>query len=80
MQKTRKPYPPELRAEMVRLVRAGRTPGELSPERGVTAGEVVAELASRHRTLSQAVTPRPGVRRLPARDRYSPIIERRECV
>ena len=28
----RKPYPAEFRQEMVRLVRAGRTPGELSRE------------------------------------------------
>ena len=28
----RKPYPEEFRREMVRLVRAGRTPGELSRE------------------------------------------------
>ena len=32
MPKTRRPYPVEFRAEMVRLVRAGRTPGELSRE------------------------------------------------
>ena len=32
MPKTRPPYPTEFRAEMVRLVRAGRTPGELSRE------------------------------------------------
>jgi len=32
MPKTRKPYPAEFRREMVRLVRAGRTPGELSRE------------------------------------------------
>ena len=32
MPKTRRPYPAEFRAEMVRLVRAGRTPGELSRE------------------------------------------------
>ena len=32
MPKTRAPYPAEFRAEMVRLVRAGRTPGELSRE------------------------------------------------
>lgn len=32
MPKTRPPYPAEFRAEMVRLVRAGRTPGELSRE------------------------------------------------
>ncbi|MCY4371801.1 MAG: IS3 family transposase [bacterium] len=32
MPKTRRPYPAEFRAEMVRLVRAGRTPGGLSRE------------------------------------------------
>ena len=32
MPKTRPPYPAEFGAEMVRLVRAGRTPGELSRE------------------------------------------------
>ena len=32
MPKTRRPYPAEFRAEMIRLVRAGRTPGELSRE------------------------------------------------
>ena len=32
MPKTRAPYPADFRAEMVRLVRAGRTPGELSRE------------------------------------------------
>ena len=32
MPKTRAPYPAEFRAEMVRLVRAGRSPGELSRE------------------------------------------------
>ena len=32
MPKTRAPYPAEFREEMVRLVRAGRTPGELSRE------------------------------------------------
>ena len=32
MPKTRKPYPAEFREEMVRLVRSGRSPGELSRE------------------------------------------------
>jgi transposase len=32
MPKTRKPYPPEFREQMVELVRAGRTPEELSRE------------------------------------------------
>jgi transposase len=32
MPRTRKPYPPEFRQQMVDLVRAGRTPEELSRE------------------------------------------------
>jgi len=32
MPKTRRPYPPEFRQQMVELVRAGRTPEELSRE------------------------------------------------
>lgn len=32
MPKTRKPYPPEFREQMVALVRGGRTPEELSRE------------------------------------------------
>ena len=32
MPKTRAPYPAEFRAEMVRLVRAGRSPGSLTRE------------------------------------------------
>ena len=32
MPKTRKPYPPEFREHMVALVRAGRTPEDLSRE------------------------------------------------
>ena len=32
MSKSRKPYPPEFREQMVALVRAGRTPEELSRE------------------------------------------------
>ncbi len=34
--KTAKRYPPEFRAQMVELMRAGRTPAELSREFGVT--------------------------------------------
>ena len=37
MPKTRKPYPPEFREQMVELVRAGRTPEELSREFEPTA-------------------------------------------
>jgi transposase len=34
--KTRPPYPPEFREEAVRLLRAGREPGELGRELGVS--------------------------------------------
>lgn len=37
MSKVRPPYPAELRQQMVELVRAGRTPAELSREFNVTA-------------------------------------------
>ena len=37
MPKTRPPYPPEFRRQMVELVRAGRTPGELAREFEPTA-------------------------------------------
>jgi transposase len=37
MPKTRPPYPPEFRQQMVELVRAGRTPGELAREFEPTA-------------------------------------------
>ena len=41
MPKTRKPYPPEFREQMVALVRAGRTPEELSREFEPTAQSIV---------------------------------------
>ena len=41
MPKTRKPYPPEFREQMVALVRAGRTPGELSREFEPTAQSII---------------------------------------
>jgi len=37
MPRTREPYPPEFRQQMVELVRAGRTPSELSREFEPTA-------------------------------------------
>lgn len=40
MPKTRKPYPPEFREQMVALVRAGRTPEELSREFEPTAQSI----------------------------------------
>jgi len=40
MGKTRKPYPPELRQQMVELVRAGRTPESLAREFEPTAESI----------------------------------------
>lgn len=40
MPRTRKPYPPEFRQQMVDLVRAGRTPEELSREFEPTAQSI----------------------------------------
>lgn len=41
MPKTRRPYPPEFREQMVALVRAGRTPEELSREFEPTAQSII---------------------------------------
>ena len=40
MPKTRKPYPPEFREQLVALVRAGRTPEDLSREFEPTAQSI----------------------------------------
>ena len=40
MSKVRPPYPAEFRQQMVELVRAGRTPAELSREFNVTAQSI----------------------------------------
>jgi len=40
MPKTRKPYPPEFREQLVALVRAGRTPEELAREIEPTAQSI----------------------------------------
>jgi len=40
MKKTRPPYPPELRRQMVELVRAGRSPEELAQEFEPTAQSI----------------------------------------
>ena len=49
MPKTRKPYPPEFREQMVALVRAGRTPGELSREFEPTAQSIINWVAQADR-------------------------------
>ena len=40
MPKSRKPYPPEFRDQMIALVRAGRTPEDLAREFGPTAQSI----------------------------------------
>lgn len=40
MSKVRPPYPAEFRQQMVELVRAGRSPAQLSREFGVTAQSI----------------------------------------
>ncbi len=49
MPKTRKPYPPEFREQMVALVRAGRTPKELSREFEPTAQSIINWVAQANR-------------------------------
>lgn len=49
MPKTRKPYPPEFREQMVALVRAGRTPEELSREFEPTAQSITNWVAQADR-------------------------------
>jgi transposase len=49
MQKHRKPYPAEFRAQMVELVRAGRTPEELAQEFEPTAASIYNWLAQAER-------------------------------
>ena len=49
MPKTRKPYPPEFREQMVALVRAGRTPEELSREFEPTAQSIINWVAQADR-------------------------------
>jgi transposase len=49
MQKHRKPYPAEFRAQMVELVRAGRTPEELPQEFEPTAASIYNWLAQAER-------------------------------
>ena len=50
MPKTRKPYPPEFREQMVALVRAGRTPEELLREFELTAQSIINWVAQADRT------------------------------
>ena len=45
MPRTRKPYPPEFRRQMVELVRAGRSPAELAREFEPTAQTIATWVA-----------------------------------
>jgi transposase len=53
MPRTRPPYPPEFRQQMVDLVRAGRKPGELAAEFGCTAQSVANWVAQAQRDTGE---------------------------
>lgn len=57
MSKVRPPYPAEFRQQMVELVRAGRSPTELSREFGVTAQSITNRVAQ---TAIDSGKPLPG--------------------
>ncbi len=69
MGRTRPPYPPEFREQMVQLVRAGRSPEELSRAFEPTAQSirnwvVQADLDEGHRTDGLTTEERAELRRL----------------
>ncbi len=69
MGRTRLPYPPEFREQMVALVRSGRTPESLSREFEPTAQTIhnwvkQADLDAGHRTDGLTTAEREELRRL----------------
>ncbi len=69
MGRTRLPYPPEFREQMVALVRSGRTPESLSREFEPTAQTIhnwvkQADLNAGHRTDGLTTAEREELRRL----------------
>ena len=69
MGRTRLPYPPEFREQMVALVRSGRTPESLSREFEPTAQTIhnwvkQADLDAGHRTDGLTTAEREQLRRL----------------
>ena len=59
MPKTHPPYPAEFRQQMIELIRAGRTPAELSREFQVTAQTIVNWVAARD--ADQPLTGKQGL-------------------
>ena len=55
MSRTRRSYPPEFRCQMVELVRAGRTPEELSREFEPTAQSIRNWVAQSERSVGRGV-------------------------
>ena len=54
MPRTRPPYSPEFRQQMVELVRAGRKPGDLAKEFGCTAQSIANWVTRGRETLGNA--------------------------
>lgn len=62
MPRTRKPYPPEFREQLVALVRAGRTPEELSHEFEPTAQSIANWVAQADRDTGRRTDDRRAYR------------------
>ena len=75
MPKSRPPYPAEFREQMVELVRAGRTPADLSREFGCSAQTVINWVAQ---AAVDAGKPLPGKDRLSSAEREELARLRRE--
>ncbi len=61
MLQTHTPYPAEFRQQMVELVRAGRTPAELSREFQVTAQTILNRVGQAARDAGQALSSKKGL-------------------
>lgn len=61
MPKTHLPYPAEFRQQMIELIRAGRTPAELSREFQVTAQTILNWVGQAARDTGQPLTGKQGL-------------------
>ena len=61
MPKTHPPYPAEFRQQIIELVRAGRTPTELSREFQVTAQTILNWVGQAARNADQPLTGKQGL-------------------
>src|SRR6476620_8186711 len=61
MPKTHPPYPAEFRQQIIKLVRAGRTPAELSREFQVTAQTILNWMGQAARNAGQPLSGKEGL-------------------